>query len=91
MNTSAHRSAPRLVVAFLVSGVGAFLGLSWTALAFVGAGLSLVGIVLFGWALSARRKRVGKRALLAWIQAVGIVVGLNALAWWVAIASVAVF
>jgi len=77
---------PQLIVATGIACIGAFLGLSMTAVAFAGYGLSLVAISLFGRMLSARRRRAARRSGVGWLQAAGIVLGLNALAWSITIA-----
>lgn len=82
---------PQLVAAVIVGPLGAFLGLSMTAVAFAGWALSLVAIGLFGSVFSSRRRRRGKSPVVGWMQAIGIVLAFNVAAFVLAVSLVAIF
>lgn len=72
---------PQIIGAAILGPLGAFFGLSLSAVAFVGWALSVATIALIGSGLARRRRRSGKTSFVAWLYAAAIVLGLNVLAW----------
>jgi hypothetical protein len=87
----AETGLPSLVGGLVAAGLGAFLGLSLSPLASIGWALSAFAIILLGGNFSVRRRSRRGGAILGWGQAVGIVLGLNALAWMIALSAVEIF
>lgn len=89
--TRAETGRPKLIGGLLAALLGALLGLSLSFLVLIGWALSISAIYLLGSVLAARRRSPGGSVAIGWIQAVGIVIGLNVLAWLIALSVVALF